>query len=552
MLEILRKLELDMVCDEWSSLLSLVDNKGFGAGWYLDNVTITVDATTWEFPCDKWFDKDKGDKLIVRELLPKSSSATAKPTTDKIQQVTQPVKPDTIKTEVKATEVKTPDTKAQPPTTVKATEPPKAPEPVKASESKAAEPTKTPSAITQSHESIKSDTTVKATETVKPPEPSKAPDVKPSVDPKVQSLQPNASASRFYKIIVKTGNVSMAGTNANVSICLFGEKEDTGDIALKNGDKKNPFEQNQVDTFNITAKNIGDIKKIRIGHGKRWNLLTRVDNKGFGAGWYLEKVTITADTTTWEFPCNQWFDKDKGDKLIVRELLPKSPTAPDSANPIHQSAQTTETVKSTAESVTIPEPAKAPAEPVTPVPAKEETEQKQASETHTEQSTTEVVDMKHHETVETHQNDEQHTVQAKVDSPHVEEDVKGAETGAQHEAHEAVVSTNEVEVQKKDTKQAVEQQKQQEEAQKQLELQKQQEEEKRKDDLERKRLMELKKQEQQRLAEEEKQKAAVRVKQEQEEKEKRRKMEEEQLRMKQEELTQYEEKEANNGNHTTK
>ncbi len=281
-------------------MLTRVDNKGFGAGWYLDSVTITVDATTWEFPCNQWFDKDKGDKLIVRELLPKSSSATAIPA-DKTQQVTQPVKPDTVK----ATEVKTPDTKlqqpAQPktdtaksteptkaaeptktsdptkspvpvktPESVKTSEPPKAPEPVKASESKATEPVKTPVPV-EASEPIKSDSTVKVTEAVKPPEPTKAPDVKPSADTKVHpSIKPqlDASSTLVYKVIVKTGDVSMAGTDANVSICLFGEKEDTGDIALKNGDKKNPFEQNQVDTFNITAKNVGDIKKIRIGHGK--------------------------------------------------------------------------------------------------------------------------------------------------------------------------------------------------------------------------------------------------------------------------------------------
>ncbi len=321
--------------------VNTVDNKGFGAGWYLEKVTITANATTWEFPCNQWFDKDKGDKLIVRELLPKSPSVAAKPT-DKTPHVTQPVKPDTSNTEVKI-----PDTKVLPqpaPTTnkptdptakspeptkktqeppvkttepVKTSEPPKPVEPVKSTSVsqtkldttavkppiKSPEPTKPPAKTTEpvktseppksveptmTTEPVKStstsqtklDTTTtvveppkaveptKPPEPVKSPEPTKTPDVKPAVDTKVQPAVPTPQ-DISYKIVVKTGNVSMAGTDANVSICLFGEKEDTGDIALKNGDKKNPFEQNQVDTFNITAKNVGDIKKIRIGHGMR-------------------------------------------------------------------------------------------------------------------------------------------------------------------------------------------------------------------------------------------------------------------------------------------
>ena len=110
-----------------------------------------------------------------------------------------------------------------------------------------------------------------------------------------------------------TGDEANAGTDANVFINLFGEYGDTGKRQLSKK-FKDLFERNQVDDFKIEALDLGPLTKLQIEH----------DNKGFGAGWFLEKVVITnmADNTTTQFPCSQWLDKKKGDKLLLRELLP--------------------------------------------------------------------------------------------------------------------------------------------------------------------------------------------------------------------------------------
>ena len=49
------------------------------------------------------------------------------------------------------------------------------------------------------------------------------------------------------------------------------------------------------------------------------------DNSGFGAGWMLDRVEITNESTkeTTVFPCGKWLDKDKGDGQISRELVPR-------------------------------------------------------------------------------------------------------------------------------------------------------------------------------------------------------------------------------------
>lgn len=56
---------------------------------------------------------------------------------------------------------------------------------------------------------------------------------------------------------------------------------------------------------------LGKLTKIRIGH----------DNKGLGAGWFLDKVVVHAgDGTVHYFHCGRWLADDEDDQQIVREL----------------------------------------------------------------------------------------------------------------------------------------------------------------------------------------------------------------------------------------
>ncbi len=113
-----------------------------------------------------------------------------------------------------------------------------------------------------------------------------------------------------------TSDIRGAGTDANVYIQLYGDKNDSGKIPLETS-KSNPnkFERGQTDVFEVKEADVGDIRKIRIGH----------DGTGPGAGWHMKEVVIDAPKLghKWRFPCNHWFDKREEDGKIERELLPQ-------------------------------------------------------------------------------------------------------------------------------------------------------------------------------------------------------------------------------------
>ncbi|XP_072269601.1 lipoxygenase homology domain-containing protein 1 [Pyxicephalus adspersus] len=121
--------------------------------------------------------------------------------------------------------------------------------------------------------------------------------------------------STTYTVKVKTGDKKNAGTDANVFIILYGEKDDTGLMNLKaSKTNKNKFERGQTDVFTVEAVDIGSLKKIKIGH----------DNKGPSAGWFLDWVEIDAPSLGHrvKFPCGRWLDKSEDDGTIERYLFP--------------------------------------------------------------------------------------------------------------------------------------------------------------------------------------------------------------------------------------
>ncbi|KAM6289832.1 lipoxygenase homology domain-containing protein 1 [Aegotheles albertisi] len=121
--------------------------------------------------------------------------------------------------------------------------------------------------------------------------------------------------STTYTVKVKTGDKKNAGTDANVFITLYGSKDDTGSVSLKASKiNKNKFERGKVDEFTVESVDIGDLKKIKIGH----------DNTGNSNGWFLEWVEIDAPSLgqCLKFPCGRWLDKSEDDGAIERIIFP--------------------------------------------------------------------------------------------------------------------------------------------------------------------------------------------------------------------------------------
>lgn len=112
------------------------------------------------------------------------------------------------------------------------------------------------------------------------------------------------------EIIVKTGDVKGAGTDANVYCALCNEdKTRSRDLNL-DCKWKNDFEKGSVDRFKVhCGLPPGPVHKIEI-----WR-----DDSGIGDDWYVEWIKIKKMNTPSEeddiFPCNRWVKAER--KLIL-------------------------------------------------------------------------------------------------------------------------------------------------------------------------------------------------------------------------------------------
>lgn len=104
-----------------------------------------------------------------------------------------------------------------------------------------------------------------------------------------------------YNVTVVTSDKRNAGTDATVYIQLFGNKNDSGKIDLvASKTNKKKFERGNSDEFEIKTSDVGNIRKIKIGH----------DGKGLGSGWHLKEVIIDAPKLgkKLKFPCSRWLE----------------------------------------------------------------------------------------------------------------------------------------------------------------------------------------------------------------------------------------------------
>jgi len=124
-----------------------------------------------------------------------------------------------------------------------------------------------------------------------------------------------------YEIIVKTSDKRQAGTDANVTLVLYGKGCDSGEIPLlvdkRSGDK---FERGEEDVFVVSTLWLSDLSKLRVWH----------DAVGLGSGWHLESIEVRDVLgRSYHFPCNAWLDNPLRVKRAstqmqrFRELVPR-------------------------------------------------------------------------------------------------------------------------------------------------------------------------------------------------------------------------------------
>lgn len=96
---------------------------------------------------------------------------------------------------------------------------------------------------------------------------------------------------------VFTSDIRGAGTDANVSIVLYGAGgRNSGPLRLENS--KNNFERGAEDIFFSEPRDLGPISEVEIGH----------DNSGPSPGWHLEQVVVVEETSNqrYAFACDRY------------------------------------------------------------------------------------------------------------------------------------------------------------------------------------------------------------------------------------------------------
>ena len=116
--------------------------------------------------------------------------------------------------------------------------------------------------------------------------------------------------SSRYRIQIKTGNENKSGTDAKISIKLFGSKGTSSwydvysephpplNIAIRH---LGTFERGDTDNIYVNSSDLGEINKIQIKH----------DNTGPGPGWCISEILVEdlGTHSTWHARPDTWLEK---------------------------------------------------------------------------------------------------------------------------------------------------------------------------------------------------------------------------------------------------
>ena len=79
--------------------------------------------------------------------------------------------------------------------------------------------------------------------------------------------------------------ILVAGTDANITICLWGKLDGrfvrSGTVLLDQSNHRDKFERHKIDEFTLTLPDLGDIQRLQ---------LTSDLSGFFGAEWFCDKV----------------------------------------------------------------------------------------------------------------------------------------------------------------------------------------------------------------------------------------------------------------------
>uniref|UniRef100_A0A383W527 PLAT domain-containing protein n=1 Tax=Tetradesmus obliquus TaxID=3088 RepID=A0A383W527_TETOB len=110
-----------------------------------------------------------------------------------------------------------------------------------------------------------------------------------------------------YSIVVYTSDIRGAGTDANVSCVIGGDKGSTPRLSLENA--ANNFERGARDEFSVQSADVGQPTTLQIAH----------DNRGAAPAWHLSHVEVSNHATGARavFYANAWLDVKLGTATLL-------------------------------------------------------------------------------------------------------------------------------------------------------------------------------------------------------------------------------------------
>ncbi|XP_032223635.2 lipoxygenase homology domain-containing protein 1 isoform X2 [Nematostella vectensis] len=120
-----------------------------------------------------------------------------------------------------------------------------------------------------------------------------------------------------YELEFKTGDQPGAGTDANVTLQIFGAKGQTEKIMLRQEGRTRTlqrFDRGRTDKFDVQTMDVGEVYKVRISH----------DNTNPDPAWFLEKLTIYVEDQDQKyiFPVNNWITITENDTRATVDMEP--------------------------------------------------------------------------------------------------------------------------------------------------------------------------------------------------------------------------------------
>uniref|UniRef100_A0A914YD55 Uncharacterized protein n=1 Tax=Panagrolaimus superbus TaxID=310955 RepID=A0A914YD55_9BILA len=122
----------------------------------------------------------------------------------------------------------------------------------------------------------------------------------------------NSETGFTYTAAIFTGNRWAADTESDLYIILYGDKGESEKHFLRQDSDDPKFKQGKTDEFVISTQNLGQLRKVTIGH----------DHQGYGGGVFIDQIIITEnseeESKRYLFQCYKWFDSGQVDGKLDR------------------------------------------------------------------------------------------------------------------------------------------------------------------------------------------------------------------------------------------